>query len=232
MEPIVEIGKGIYTVPQAARILKIDARKLGQWVRMYWEFDFIKDVPRTSEGQIAEYQSVYTSGKGRNRVFNFYTLIEMITVYSLRELGVSFKRIKEAHKVAAEVLETSYPFAVEGFMTDRKNVIHNIDEVTSIFMDEKRQLSFRQLIEPFCLKIDFDEVTGFARRYWPLGKEKAVLVDPDHRFGEPVIKGTNISTKMITRLVESGEPVHFVAEEYDISEQDVMDAIEFNKNAA
>ena len=43
-------------------------------------------------------------------------------------------------------------------------------------MDEIRQLAFRELIEPFCLKIDFDEVTGIARCYWHTWQRVIILL--------------------------------------------------------
>lgn len=220
----IDIGTGIYTVSEAARILNMNPQKLGVWVKKYWEMEFIHDYEDIS--------TAYTLGEGRERVFNFYTLIEMITVYRMRELGVSFNRIKKAHKIAAEVFNTSVPFAIEGFMTDSAKVIHNQDEYISLILDEKKQLEFRELIEPYCQKIDFEETTKLAERFWPLGKKNMVVVDPNHRFGEPVIQGTNISTSIIFQLYEAGEPVSFIADEYEISEKAVEDAVKFHTRAA
>lgn len=224
MENQIDIGTGIYSVPEAAKILNIGTQKLGQWVRRYWELEFLNDYPKN--------KIEYTFGEGRERIFNFHTLIEMITVSRLRELGVSFKKIKKAHEIAAQIYQTPFPFAVEGFMTDKKEVIHNHDEITSIILDEKKQLAFRELIEPFCEKIDFEKTSKLAKRFWPLGKDHEVIVDPNHRFGEPVVKDTNISTSMIFHLYEAGETVFFIADEYKITEKAVKDAIEFHKRAA
>jgi len=224
MQAEINIGTGIYTVTEAARILNISSQKLGQWVRKYWELEFIKDFPKG--------EAVYTVGEGSERVFNFYTLIEMITVAKFRAMNISFNRIKEAHRIAAEVLETPYPFAMEGFMADGRKIFHNKDLIASLLLDKTRQLEFRRLIEPYCKKIDFEETTKLAERFWPLGKNRDVLVDPNHRFGEPVIKGTNISTSMIYNLHIAGEPVSFIAEEYNIPENAVQDVIEFHQRAA
>lgn len=224
MEPIVDIGTGIYSVPEAARILNLPTQKVAQWIRRYWELDFLEDFER-EEGN-------YTEGAGRDRLFNFYTLIELIAVSTFRKLGVSFKQIKKAHRISAQIFKTKYPFAKEGFMTDGKKIFHNLDKVSSIILDEKKQLEFRKLIEPFCEKIDFDELTGIAERYWPLGRNHEVVVDPKHRFGEPTIKGTNISASVINSLIQAGEPIKFIADEYQITEDAVRDAIKFFKHAS
>ncbi|MGM0587446.1 MAG: DUF433 domain-containing protein [Bacteroidota bacterium] len=202
----------------------MDTQKVGQWIRRYWEKHFLEDY--------SEVKIFYTEGEGRERVFNFYTLIELITISAFRELEVSFHKIKKAHKIAAEVLETPYPFAKRGFMTDGKKIFHNRDEVSSLRLEEAKQLEFRKLIEPYCEKIDFDEVTELAQRYWPLGRDHHVVIDPQHRFGEPTIAGTNISASMINNLIEAGEPIEFIAEEYNISEQAIRDVREYYKKAA
>lgn len=224
MQAEINIGTGIYTVTEAARILNISGQKLGQWVRKYWELDFINDYPLG--------KAVYTVGERSERVFNFFTLIEIISVAKFRAMNISFYRIKEAHKIAAEVLETPYPFAMEGFMADGRKIFHNQDLIASLLLDKTKQLEFRQLIEPYCMKIDFEENTKLAERFWPLGKNRDVLVDPNHRFGEPVIKGTNISTSIIYNLHLAGEPASFIAEEYNITEKSIQDAIEFHQRAA
>jgi len=224
MEKTVDIGTGIYTVPEAARILELSPQKVGQCMRRYWEFDFLNDYKDSD--------APYTHGSGRDRVFNFYTLIELITVSTFRELNVTFPKIKKAHRIAARVLKTQYPFAKKVFMTDGEKIIHNCDEITSLILNEQKQLAFREIIEPFCNKIDFDEVHQIAQRYWPMGRNRNILIDPEHRFGEPVIKGTNISVAMINSLIEAGESKSFIAEEYNISEEAVHDVIRYFDRAS
>lgn len=219
MEQLIDIGTGIYTAPEAARILNLSPQKVGAWVRRYWELEFLNDYK--SEGQ----NTVYTDGAGREKVFNFYTLVELITVSAFRSLNVSFSKIKNAHKIGAEVLETRYPFAKKGFMTDGVNIIHNLDQVSSVLLDSKKQLAFRKLIEPYCNKIDFDQVNLLASRYWPMGRSHRIVIDPKHKFGEPTIADTNISASVINNFIKSGESVSFIAEEYGISEQAVKDAV-------
>jgi len=71
-----------------------------------------------------------------------------------------------------------------------------------------------------------------ALRYWPLGKERSIVVDPHHQLGQPTIKNTNILAETLYRMYTAGEKVKFIASLYDVSESDVTSSIEFFKKAA
>ena len=71
-----------------------------------------------------------------------------------------------------------------------------------------------------------------AEKFYPLGKTKQVVIDPKHQFGQPTIKGTNIFPKTIFNLYQSKESKKFIAQSYEISIQEVNDAIEYCKTVA
>jgi uncharacterized protein (DUF433 family) len=71
-----------------------------------------------------------------------------------------------------------------------------------------------------------------ALRYWPLGKEKNIVVDPRHQLGQPTIKNTNILAETLYRMYTAGEKVNFIASLYNVSRSDVDASIEFFKKAA
>jgi len=63
-----EIGSGVYSVPDAADILGFPIDKIRRWIKSYWENKFIDDG------------TPYTWGEGRERGFNFHTLVELIAI--------------------------------------------------------------------------------------------------------------------------------------------------------
>lgn len=217
------IGEGIYTVPEAAHILNLSTPKVRRWIKKYWEIDF--------PGENHAIDS-YTWGESRDKAFNFYTLIEIIAVHTFREIGVSFQKIKLAHEILAGILETIYPFSTSQLMTDGITIFYKYDDAALLNLDKSMQTSFKRIIEPYCQKIDFDENNYLAERYWPLGKEHAIVVDPHHSFGQPTIAGTNITVDSLLTLIRAGEKKEIVASLYDISVREVDDAILFQHNRA
>lgn len=216
-----KLGKGIYTIPEVAFILKLPLEKVRRWMNEFWDGRLSK-----------KYGNVYSTGEGRNKVTNFYTLIEFYVFYQLRELNVSTNKIFIAHQDMAEEMNSSYPFATSKLLCDGKNILYMMDEETIINADKSKQLAFKQIIEEFCKKIEFSD-SDVAEKFYPLGKDKHIIVDPHHQFGQPTVESTNVLAQTLYELYKAGESKGFLASLYDLTEKDVNDAIElFNKTAA
>ena len=85
------------------------------------------------------------------------------------------------------------------------------------------QLDFiRSLVE----KLDFNE-DSLANKYYPLGKEKHIVMDPRRKFGYPVIGKTNIYPETIYTFHKGGEPKDFIAHLYRITLEETEAAIEY-----
>lgn len=217
-----ELGAGIYTIPDAASILDMPVDKVRLWVNKYWELEFLKTLQNTE---------AYTWGEKREKALNFYTLIEIIAVASFRKIGVSFPKIKDAHEHLITLLDTPYPFAHAKLMSDGKRIFYEVD-ASLLELDQAQQLSFTQLVAPYCKKIDFQDKTQLAERYWPLGKDNNIVVDPRHSFGQPVISGTNTTIDAIANMLMAGESSEMVASLYELEPKDVESVRLYIKRSA
>lgn len=107
-------------------------------------------------------------------------------------------------------------------MSDGNNVFYDI-ESSLLELSEKQQFSFTELVAPYCKKIDFQQKTQLAERFWPLGKDHHIVVDPHHSFGRPVITGTNITTDAILTMLKANENPEFIASIYNLDLSEVKD---------
>lgn len=215
------LNRGIYTISNVAQILGLPASKVRRWLDVYWDNIFSKHT-----------HQIYHKGERRDKIVNFYTLIEFYVYFQLRDNGVSTKKIHKAHSVIANIMKTSFPFANTGILTDGKSILFDNPEIQSIInADDSLQINIREVIELFCHKIDFGE-NELAEKYWPLGKGKSIVVDPEHQFGQPVIEGTNIQVNSVYNLFKAGEKVKLISSIYELSSQQVKDAISFYQKAA
>ncbi|WP_247232723.1 DUF433 domain-containing protein [Telluribacter sp. SYSU D00476] len=213
-------GTGIYTTPEVAKILRLPARKVKRWMQEYWENYFTKST-----------RMYYSEGVGSEQVTNFHTLIEFFVFYQLREKGISPQQIIKAHDVLASRFKTAYPFATLPILTDGRKILFT-DKVGEIIdADASLQMYITDVIRPFCQRIEFDE-NQLARRFFPLGKDHQVVIDPERKFGQPVIEGTTILTETIYNLYRAGESVETIAKLYDLSVDQVQDALEFHRRSA
>ncbi|WAC10580.1 DUF433 domain-containing protein [Dyadobacter pollutisoli] len=219
-DTIFGLGTGIYTIPDIAAILGLPQAKVRRWLHEYWNAQFGKFSP-----------SPFSDGSGRDLITNFYTLIEFFAFYQLREEGVSTQRIIKAHQVLEKALQTNYPFAKSDIFTDGIQVLFAGEVGEIIKADETLQLTIKEVFEPFCKKVDFNK-NHFAERFFPLGKEHKIIIDPKRQFGQPVIGGTNVLTETVFNLFRGGESIEVIVGLYDLTVDQVEDAIHFHRNVA
>jgi len=220
-----KLGEGVYTVPDASMILDFPKTKLRRWVHQYWKSDFTGP-----NGSLTG--DSYIWGEARETAFNFYTLIEIFTVISLRDIGVAFKTIKQARLELSSLFKTTFPFAARLLMSDGKRVIIELGKTNLLELGTGGQTAFRKIIEPFCKKLDFNQHNDLANRFWPLGKKHSIVVDPKHGFGRPTITGTNISTEAIYGLLNAGEEKETVADLYSLRQEQIDDVLIFQTRTA
>ncbi len=217
---IFDIGTGIYTIPDIASILRLPTTKVRRWMKEYWNEKF-------AQGEC----DAFSQGTGKEQVTNFYTLIEFYTFYQLRLNGVSSFKINKAHDILAEVYKTKYPFAKSNILTDGKNIFFSGKVGEIIEADITLQINIKEVLEPFCRSIDFD-VNSLATRFYPLGKNHEIIIDPHRQFGQPVIGNTNILTETVFDLYRAGEPLKVIANIFELTSKQVKDAIDFHLNVA
>ncbi len=157
------LGEGVYTLPDAALILRLPLTRLRHWVGGYFDAGYVED-----DGFLA------TWGRGRARGFNFLVLIEAYTVYNLRRLGVSTQRIRVAREILGKHLETAHPFAARGILASGGRVLFDLEASAPgalLQLSPGKQTELRDIIEPFCDRLDFDPSTKLTERFWPCGRE-------------------------------------------------------------
>lgn len=217
LENTLKIGNGFYTIPDIARILRLPYHKVSLWVNKYWDGELGSD-----------FENKYSWTVDNSRAVSFHTLIEFYVLIMLAESGVKTRQVLNAHKELSHHFNTIFPFAqkkiLENIRTDGKRVYFNLDG-SILSLDGTKQFNL-DFIKIFFKNLDFDDDL-LASRFWPLGKENNILIDPRRQFGHPVIGSTNIYPETVFNLHKSGEPIEFIAFIYEIGEKEVKDAIEF-----
>lgn len=217
------LGAGIYIVPDIALILGIPYSKALRWLNSFWGDHFAK-----------KYDFAYSWNVNLTKAVNFNTLIELFTFYQLSKAGVSTRELIKAHDHLSEKYNTAYPFTskivLDGLRTYGKKILFEQKDGSIYALDKTLQFKL-EFIKDFIKNLDFDS-DSLAVRFWPAGKDKAIVCDPHHQFGQPVISGTNINSEVLYRMYLAKEPVDFIAELYEISSEEVRNAIDFHKSAA
>ena len=221
-DPSSTLAVGIYTLPDAAKILNLPLSKLYRWVAGYAVSD--SENKRFPVGEFAVQE------EGRDRHFNFLTLIEVFTISELRDHGISMMKIRKGRAELAERFDTPYPFALEGLLVSGRKMLKELGEDVILELGTGGQQDFEEIIAPFCKRIDFDKHSKLAERYFPQDDDRNVVVDPKHAFGRPVISGTNITTEALNSLAKGGDDLEDIADDYGLRLDQVQSAIRFENH--
>jgi uncharacterized protein (DUF433 family) len=212
-----KIGSGFYTISDVAKILRLPYQRVSMWVNRYWDGELGK-----------EYENKYSWVVDGSKAVSFHTLIEFYVLYLFAESGVQTRKVLNAHKELSTMFNSSFPFAqkriLENIQTDGKRIFFYLNNnILSLDGTKQFNLSF---IEMFFKNLEFDKDL-LATKFWPLGKNRSVIIDPKRQFGHPVVGKTNIYPETLFNLYKSGEPINFIAFTYELDEKDVKDAIMF-----
>lgn len=214
--------RGVYLIPDAAQILRLPAGSLRSWVGG-------RNLKESLHFPAGEMES---EGSGRDRHFGFLTLVELYIVAQLRTRGLSMATIRIARDELSVRYSTDHPFALGGLLCSGKGLLHEMGDGVLLELGTRGQTAFEKVLQPFCDSLDFDAASSLARRFFPLGKERPIVVDPRHGFGRPTIEGTNITTAAIMALLRGGETVEDVSDSMDLAEDAVKAARNFESNKA
>lgn len=210
-----KIGEGIYTTSDISKILLLQPSKVRRWVNNFWDKKF-------SQNNSEE----YSWNEGKEKYVNFYTFIEIYVFDELLKLGLSYKSIITAHIEISQELNLLYPFANSKMLVSKNNIFYYLNNETLVKADKTKQIGIKGIIENLYEKIDLNS-EKYAERFWPLGKETSIVIDPHHQFGQPTISGTNILANTLYSYYKGGESVETIANLYEINTKQVSDAITY-----
>lgn len=224
------LGLGIYFTGEGARFLRVPAHSLRRWARgyTYWAPDH---RARFESKPVTHSDLPVMRGQ---RALSFLELMELRVVAKLRRKGISLQHIRNAAAIAREVLDTKHPFASRRIFTDRKRILAYLDAPPSEFaMIELHRKTMDQLIagpviEPLLEDLDFDEESGVANRWWPLGRKYPVVLDPEVSFGAPTITGTRIRTEVVAGMA-AVDSLEVTTAAFDLNREQVRAAVTFEQ---
>ncbi len=211
------LGHGVYDISEAARFTGLKPARVREWFRG-WSSDPIPH--RVFRGDYA--------GVAAGHSISFLELVEVFVAGYLRKHGVRLRSIRRAHARLQDDWETRHPFARGEIRADGENVfVSALDGRERQIVSEaitKSQV-FERIILPTLEKIDYDPASKLAtkRHLSPL-----VVLDPRICFGQPIVEPVAITTYVLAAFyLANGRNAKTVANWYEIEEEHVMAAVEF-----
>jgi uncharacterized protein (DUF433 family)/DNA-binding transcriptional MerR regulator len=219
------VGLGIYGIGEASRLTAVSPGRIRRWLKGYKYRSREKRLysPPVWQGQLPPISDSYALG--------FLDLLEVKFVDRFRESGVSWKTIREVSKRAKDRFGTSHAFCTLRFKTDGRAIFKELEaesgeKLLIDFLTSQRH--FSQAIEPYLHHIEFKDI--LPARWWPLGQNRSVVLDPERSFGRPIVATEGVPTEVLASAYSVEKSIKQVAYWYEVKESAVRDAIAFENH--
>ena len=154
----------------------------------------------------------------------------------------SFARIEpDQRQKAAVIIDEFEHLDIERLLLSKELRTHAGDVFLDkygqlINLNKSGQLAMRKLLEEHLNRVEWDD-WKFPVRLYPYVSpeptaEKAIVIDPAIAFGRPIVLRARVSTSAIVGRIDAGELVKDIADDYDLTEQEVENAVLYERRAA
>lgn len=224
---IVPLGIGYYTVPEAARLLKIAPRSINRWLAGY-KFEVGEKTLSMPPLWTPELPA-----SEHHLELSFRDLIELRFVKAFMDAGLGLKTIRTCLEYAKECVSDERPFSTRKFRTDGKTIFLESARRTgdAELLDlKKHQFVIRDVIARTFKDLDIEAEA--VARWRPYRGKQTIVIDPQRAFGQPIASRTGVPTVVLADAAKVEGSVQRVAQLYCLRKSIVQDAINFEKSLA
>ncbi len=216
-----------YSVAEAARYLKVAPATLRSW---------IVGRPYPKKTGTAHSSALIRPVGHQPPTLSFWNLIEAHVLRSLRtDHSVRMDALRRAIRYAEQSLKVERLLLSPELRTNAgKLLLERYGEL--IELSASGQVAMRRLFDEHLARVEWDE-WKFPVRLYPMTSTDVVLsarpiaIDANVAFGRPVLAHKGITTGVIVERMDAGESVTDLAEDYDLSAEEIMDAVLYERAA-
>jgi uncharacterized protein (DUF433 family) len=220
------LNTGLYTVPEASRLTRVSVGKVRRWLKGY-SFKIGERVHHSNAVWQGELEPI-----DNKLALSFRDLLELRFVDAFIRAGVSWRAMRRAHAKAQEQLQTTHPFCSNRIATDGRSILLRQGEEDSdqaLINLATDQAEFSRIVETFLKELEF---SGSDIIWWPLGKQRHIVVDPRRNFGQPTVARSGVPSQVLARSVRANASQELVAKWYEVQPEEIRDAVEFEESLA
>ncbi len=238
----VPLGIGFYTVPEAARLLRIPVINIRRWLAGY--------PYKTRDGERRVMPPLWTPqlpAYERHIELGFRDLIELRFVSAFLAAGLGILTIRRCLEHARTFVHDERPFSTRRFRTDGKTIFFELvdrvidgtydslsefppDERQSLVDLRNRQYVFRDVIAQTFKDLELDD--DAVARWRPYRGKETIVIDPKRAFGQPIAANAGVPTRTLTDAVKAEGSERRVASLFNVARTVVRDAVLFESELA
>ena len=222
----------MYAAAMAGRLVGLGAWRVRRWLQGY-DYTY-------SAGPLGELKTVHKepiirrSTTAESSYASFLDLIDLLFVKRFLDYGLTLQKIRKALREVEELLGGNH-FARHSFFTDGKKIYIQVKNKADALLEllSGGQWVIATIIKQLAQQIEFDEPGGFAQRWYPLGKNGLVVIDPRISFGKPTIVDRGIATTNVYDFyIAERKKINRVSSWLNLNRKEVEAAITFEQQLA
>ena len=220
-------NQSAYGPAEAARYLRLPAATLRTWL-------IGRDYPKGDAR--ATFLPLIEPSNRQPLQLSFYNLIEAHVLRALRtDHRVALAELRKAIAYAEKKLQLSRLLLSPELRTHAGHVF--LDRYAELInLSASGQLAMRKMFEDHLQRVEWDEWQFPVRLYpyidsTPRSSERPIAIDPRVAFGRPIVRRAGISTAAIADRIDAGETVEALADDYDLSPDEIEQAVLYSRAA-
>jgi len=218
----------MYPAAEAARLVGLSSPRVRRWLKGY-EYQYTEPGGTLSVHRQAPV--VHRQGTAGTSYASFLDLIDLLFVKQFLERGLSLQKLRKGFDEATRILGASH-FARQTFFTDGRDIYLQVRDDGDAILEllSGGQWVIAPIIRQIAERIDFDEPTGLARRWYPMRDSRLIVLDPLVSFGRPSIAGRGIATANVYDFfVAENRSVRRVCSWQGLKREEVEMAVQFEE---
>ncbi len=165
--------------------------------------------------------------------------VEAGYLHEYRQKSVPLPQLRQVVERLRDAFGVPYPLAhFKPFVGEGRRLVLQIEDESDLPTEfrlvvavSSGELLLTSPAESFLERVEFStDDEQWAERLRPAGKSSPVTIDPAQSFGAPTVRG--IRTETLVELVEAGEPIDVVAQDYGVEPSEVKAAVAYEWAAA
>jgi uncharacterized protein (DUF433 family) len=208
-----------YAIAEAARYCAISPQSVARW-RAGYTYPTLHGLRRSGP----------LTGGGPAGLLTFTELIEVAVVAAARKAGVPMRAVRRAITAAQGAYGVERPLMLISFSTDGRELFTRELEAEgrSRYVNLSRfgQVAWEH-IRDVLRDLEYDDATGLALRWFPVGRDSPIVIDPQVSFGRPYVLHKGVSTDAVLSRFRARESLEDITEDLDLTRDEAEAALRF-----
>jgi uncharacterized protein (DUF433 family) len=212
----------MYSYREVSHLSGVSASTVRNWLHGY----------STEQGEIKP--PLFAGHLEDVKTCSFLQLIEIVVAARFRKAErLPFQTVRHAYDNARRLFNLEYPFAHMRLKAIGGHIVHimHVPDVSYQAIDSPEQYTLPDLVQQILTdQLDFHE--ELASRWYPIGKNIPIVVDPRISAGLPVIKDRGVTLDTIYNRFKANQAIESIERDFEFEAGIVENVIRFREKVA